>query len=486
MTRFSKNSVRWFFLTGLGFAGIAALFEILVIFLVEQDWGTLLSIEGLFTVLVYIAFLILGLIVLFLRFFDSPRLNELVIQLERLGRIRWLAVAVLILSVVWFYLYSPWQAVLTGPWLQLIFSFGLTAWITLLISPHCVAFSGWEEILFAFGLFLFPRIVLEMRVLFTQAWVYRLAVLVGYLIVLAMAAVLFSSFQQKFLQGLISWRNRIGWPRWLLIALALCGPVLFYWLAGTKVYVTNPNLRFSFLLIELFLVAFLLNKNEVHLTSVKTLLISAFALALISALVEASLTVTNYPFSIGWSEGDRLYEDSLIFGQHLYNYSGTIVNPYGSPGSYVLWGSLFLFHGVSIELLRLWDVILGIIFPILAAWILARKIESLYLRLAFVLWLTLFFIVEAPLHPPFMLAAIIVFAFMSSRSFWLRVASITVASIYVGLSRWTWIPVTAGWAILIDLILYYPHRTGPFIRRIAPTAFLALAGLLPGLIVGYQ
>ena len=159
----------------------------------------------------------------------------------------------LILSVVWFYLYSPWQSVLTGPWLQLIFSFGLTAWIAMLISPHRVAFSGWEEFIFAFGLFLFPRIVLEMRVLFTQAWVYRLAVLVGYLIVLAMAAVLFSSFQQKFLQGLISWRNRIGWPRWIVIAAALCGPVLFYGLAGTKIYVTNPNIRFSFLLIELIL-----------------------------------------------------------------------------------------------------------------------------------------------------------------------------------------------------------------------------------------
>ncbi len=485
MTDFSKNSVRWFFLTGLGFAVVSALFEILAIFRVEQDWGTLLSIEGLLTILFYIAFLILGLIVFFLCFLDSPRLKELANRAERLGRIRWLVVAMLVLSVVWFYLYSPWQAVLTGPWLQLIFSFGLTAWIAALIAPHRSSFRGWEEFIFSFGLFLFPRIVLEMRVLFTQAWVYRLAVLLGYLIVLALAVILFSSFQQKLLRSLISWRDRIGWPRWLLIALALGGPVLFFWLAGTKVYVTNPNIRFLFLLIELFLIAFLLNKNEVHLTSLKTLLISALALALISALIQASLSVTNYPFSIGWSEGDRLYEDSLIFGQHLYNYSGTIANPYGSPGSYVLWGSLFLFRGVSIELLRLWDVILGIAFPILAAWILARKIENVYLRSAFVLWLTLFFVVEAPLHPPFMLAAIIVFAFMSSRSFWLRAISIAVASIYVGLSRWTWIPVTAGWAILIDLILYYPHRTGPFIRRIAPTAFLALAGLLPGLIVGY-
>jgi len=84
-----------------------------------------------------------------------------------------------------------------------------------------------------------------------------------------------------------------------------------------------------------------------------------------------------------------------------------------------------------------------------------------------------------------MLAAILVFAFMSFRSFWPRAISVAAASVYVGLSRWTWIPVTAGWAILIDLILYYPHRSGSFIRRIAPTTLLALIGLVPGLMVAY-
>ena len=486
MNTLSKNSKRWFFFTGLVFAFIAAVFEILAVFRMEQDWGSLLSASGLLTIAAYGLLLILGLAALVFYFLSSDALHRSVEQILRRSWMRWLIAAALILSVVWFYLYSPWQALLTGPWLQLTFSFGLTAWIVMLISPQRPSFSGWEEIVFVLSLFLFPRIVLEMRLLFSQAWVYRLAVLLGYFLLLALAVMLFISFQQKIPQGFISWRDRIGWPRWFLIIVVLCGPVLFYWLAGPKVYVTNPNIRFSFLLIELILIAVLLNKNGDHLVSVKTLLIGAFALALISALVRASLSVTNYPFSIGWSEGDRLYEDSLIFGQNLYNYSGTIINPYGSPGSYILWGSLFLFPGVSIELLRLWDVILSVALPILAAWILARKIENLYVRWAFVLWLTLFFIVEAPLHPPFMLAAIIVFAFMSARSFWVRAISVVVASIYVGLSRWTWIPVTAGWAILIDLILYYPHRPGSFMRRLAPTTFLALAGLLPGLIVGYK
>ena len=177
----------------------------------------------------------------------------------------------------------------------------------MLVSPHRRPFNSWEEFIFAFSLFLFPRIVLEMRLLFTQALVYRLAVLFGYFNPCAFGRLLFFLLGPKVVEGLVAFRNRLGWPRWLIVALALCGPVLFYGLAGARVYVTNPNIRFSFLLIELILAAIILNKNGDHLISAKTLLISAFALALISALVQASLSVTAYPFSIGWSEGDRIY-----------------------------------------------------------------------------------------------------------------------------------------------------------------------------------
>ena len=299
MNNLSKNSIRRLFLTGFSFSAVSAILEITAIFRVEQDWETLLSIEGLLTIVVYVVFLILGLILLFLRFFDSPRLKDIANQLERLGWIRWLAVAAIILSVVWFYLYSPWQVTLTGPWLQLIFAFGLTAWIALLISPHRPLFTGREEFIFAFGLFLFPRIVQELRILFTQAWIYRFAVLLGYFIIIALAVILLSSFHQRLVQSLISWRNRMGWPRWIVIAAALCGPAIFYVLAGAKIYVGNPNLRFLFILIELFLIAALFNTKGEHLVSVKTVLIGAFSLALISALIGVLIPVTNYPFSIG-------------------------------------------------------------------------------------------------------------------------------------------------------------------------------------------
>ena len=228
------------------------------------------------------------------------------------------------------------------------------------------------------------------------------------------------------------------------------------------------------------MIAVSLNTKDKRLVSLKTVLIGAFALALVSTLISVLVPVTNYPFSMSWSEGDRFYEDSLLFGQHLYNYSGFIVNPYNSPGAYFPPGVFFLFTGWSIGLFRLWNALLLVIPPVLVAWVLARRIPNLYLRIGFILWITLFFILDAPLHTPFLLAAILVFAFMFSPSPLVRGLSLAIASFYVGLSRWTWIPVTAGWGILIDLVLYYPQRPGSFIRRLAPTLLLALVGFLPG------
>ncbi|MGA7192563.1 MAG: hypothetical protein WBW94_02955 [Anaerolineales bacterium] len=481
MIHSSKHTFRWLLLTGWIIAAGSASIEIVKIPRAQVDWTRVLSATGLLTLTAYVLLLILGLVAFVFYFLGSTTLNSLTQQVSRPRWMRWLAVAVLILSVIWFYLYSPLQDVLNGPWLQLIFSFGLTAWIVMLISPRRQLFGGWEEFIFAVSLFLFPRIVQELRVLFTQAWVYRLAVLFGYLIIIALATILFSSYNQKLIKGLMTFRDRIGWTRWVVIALAFCGPALFYIFAGSKIYTSNPNIRFLFLLIELFLVSVLLNKKSEHLVSAKTVLISVFALALVSVLLTMLLSVTNYPFSMTWSEGDRFYEDSLFFGQHLYNYSGFIVNPYASPGAYLPTSVFFLVPGLSIGLFRLWNVLLSIIPPILIVLILAPKIRNLYIRIGFALWMMLFFILEAPLHPPFMIAAILVFAFMFSESIVVRAVSLAVASFYVGLSRWTWLPVIAGWGILIDLILYYPHRRGPFIRRVAPTLFLALVGLLPGL-----
>ncbi|HUH97294.1 MAG TPA: hypothetical protein VLZ89_08060, partial [Anaerolineales bacterium] len=187
---------------------------------------------------------------------------------------------------------------------------------------------------------------------------------------------------------------------------------------------------------------------------------------------------------IGWSEGDQFYAYSLVFAQRLYDAPAAIA--YGSPSRYGLWGLPFLLPDLPIAADRFWRVLLLTIPPLLVGWALTRKLNDGFLRLGLTLWIALFFTVEAPLHPEFMLAALLVFAFMFDPSPLGRGISLALASLFVGLSRYTWVPVTAGWGVLVDLLLHYRNRSGSFVQRLLPTFLLALLGLLPGLAVNFH
>jgi hypothetical protein len=101
------------------------------------------------------------------------------------------------------------------------------------------------------------------------------------------------------------------------------------------------------------------------------------------------------------------------------------------------------------------------------------------------IWITLFLTVLAPLHPPFVIVSLIAVSFAFDESLTMRGISLAVASLYAGLSRWTWAFAPAAIGVLIDLLLYYPKRTGPLWRRLLPTVLLAgislAAGLLPSI-----
>lgn len=79
------------------------------------------------------------------------------------------------------------------------------------------------------------------------------------------------------------------------------------------------------------------------------------------------------------------------------------------------------------------------------------------------LWITLFLTVLAPLHAAFYSLSIISILFAFDRDPVRRGITLVLASIYVGLSRWTWVLAPAAIGALIDLLLYYPARQGSFL-----------------------
>jgi len=195
--------------------------------------------------------------------------------------------------------------------------------------------------------------------------------------------------------------------------------------------------------------------------------------------------VVDYPFSLSWSEGNRFYDYSLIFGKSLYQYDGELVVPYYSPGRYALWGLWFIIPGLPIAFHRLWNAALWIVPPILLGWLLARGLSRQPgLRLGAALWIGLF-LSQGPIYAPLLLAASLLVACERSRP-WLRGLSTVAASLYAGLSRWTWFGAAGAWGVLLELD---PRRSSPrlpLLRRLRAAALIAMAGSLPGILVNWN
>ena len=486
ITSTPKTSARWLFLAGLIGVSFFAWLEIQHFFLVMQKSSRLLSDAGLLTLALYLLILLIGLAALVLIWFFPRVPGRLFGWFERFGRWRWLLIGAALLSITWFYLYSPWVGFWPGPWVQFIFALGLATCIAAFAQPRWSAWQAGRELALAFAIFLYPRIVLELRAAYKISLVYRSATVFGVLLVLGLALWLFTeagrSVAARLAQMRLAWRS----IRWLLAALFLLGPFIYLAVVGPRFYVENPAIRFFWLLVEFYALGFLIGRDSVHSLPLKSLILSGFALAIVSFVANALVLVVNYPFSLSWSEGNRFYDYSLFFGQSLYIHTGTIVNPYWQPGRYILWSALFLWNGLPIAVHRFWNVVVMTVPALLVGWCAARKFRDLFLRAGLTLFIGLLFTVLSPVHPPFLMAAGLALACMYDPSLIRRGLALAVASIFMGISRWTWIPVTAAWGILVDLLLYYPLREGSLLKRIQPTFILAALGLLPGLIAGYN
>ncbi len=208
---------------------------------------------------------------------------------------------------------------------------------------------------------------------------------------------------------------------------------------------------------------------------------SALSIAFVLLVAAQFSLVNDYPFSIGWSEGNRFYDYSLVFGRRLYQSATELEFPYGAPGRYGLWGIWFLFGEFPIEFHRAWNAVLWFLPSLLFGWFAAQRIGAWPVRLGITLWVVLF-LDQGPIYAPLLIAATLVALPMHHRSLWVRALFLALAGWYVGLSRWTWAIVSGAWGGLIDLYLYYPKRTGNLLKRLLPVVLAGLAGVTPGIL----
>lgn len=178
--------------------------------------------------------------------------------------------------------------------------------------------------------------------------------------------------------------------------------------------------------------------------------VTALMLAAVSFFIAKELNLVRaYPFKLTWSEGNRIWDYSLYFGQDRYQLRGDLEFPsYMAPGRHGLWGLAFLIPGLKIWGARLWNAILWIAPGLLLGWVLLKRIPAetfRRIRVAWVLWVFLF-ISQGPIYAPLILAGSFLAWGYASRQPFRTSLVVAIACLYAGTSRWTWMAAPALWA----------------------------------------
>ncbi len=282
-------------------------------------------------------------------------------------------------------------------------------------------------------------------------------------------------------QFLAQLRNRIGWLRWIL-AIAVIG--LSYWFLHFNYWggvFTGAYLRFMLLVGAGFAAGALASKKQEILIRAPEMAAGLLLVASVFYFGQALEWVTNYPFNLSWSEGNRMWDYSVLFGHRLYDYpADKEIFAYINWGRQSLWGLPFLFTNPTILEVRLWNGLLFSVPYAIFGWIVFKRTkENTGVWLLGGLW-TFVFLSQGPIYTPLVLSAILV-ALAWRRPLWIGLPLILVASYYAQLTRYTWMFAPALWAGMLffasektDLAGWRRWKWGP-----------AFAGIAVGLLGGY-
>jgi hypothetical protein len=161
--------------------------------------------------------------------------------------------------------------------------------------------------------------------------------------------------------------------------------------------------------------------------------------------------VTDYPFSLGWSEASRYYYASLLFARSIYGIRVPLSILH--PTRYFLQAIPFLVPSLPLWAHRLWQVILWIGMTGLTAWALTRRLKLTSRWVAFLMsaWFFLY-LFQGAVYYHLLVCVIIVLLGYSSDHPWRTLFAVLLASFWAGMSRLNWFPVPAMLAIALYLM----------------------------------
>ena len=194
--------------------------------------------------------------------------------------------------------------------------------------------------------------------------------------------------------------------------------------------------------------------------------------------------VTDYPFTLYWSEGNRFFDYSALFGSYRYFLpEGEKINAFTTWGMQLPWALPFIFPGLTIGFFRLWYQLMWVlptfILGITAAWHVNTGRSSFFLTLIFACW-TFLFLDQGPIYAPLVIGAIMTLIAVRAKLF-PGVLIIFAASYYTRNARWTWSYAPGLWAGLLALLaIENPSLNKNKLKEFIKPLALGISGYLGG------
>lgn len=277
-------------------------------------------------------------------------------------------------------------------------------------------------------------------------------VIIVFFLLISFAAIGMSIWRPGVLLRLSPLRRKMGFLRWAAAALiAIAISWLFLYSKWSQV-LSGSWMRFFVYFMVFGVITWLLTRHEGQVYALEGLLQAGILFGSIFALANELQTAVSYPFSLSWSEGNRLWDYSALFGRGLYDYpAGKSIYAYIDRGRQSLWGLPFLFGGVSIFTVRLWSALLFTVpYFFLGMFVFFQKGQKAGAWLLASLWAFLF-LHQGPIYTPLILVAIVVAA-ARRMPVWLGVIAVGLAGYYASISRSTWIYTAGMWAALLAFV----------------------------------
>jgi len=316
-----------------------------------------------------------------------------------------------------------------------------------------------------------------------------LLVIVPALVLLWLVGLWFSWSGKKLniIDRLESPRSRLApWLRYLICLMILAFPGYLLMFNRFGEYTIGYWFRLALLLLAGLLGTWLLfGKKPLWEWLLRFSILVCVSGAVFAALGWLSVA-TNYPFSQGWSEGNRIWDYSLMFGKSRYiNPGNGPIFAFISTGRQFLWALAFLLPGLDIFGIRLWDAVLWILPGLILGWSALSQSRtgerfSWLWKAGFALWVFIF-LAQGPIYAPLVVCAILVVASARQKNLVVSAILVIISGYYAYISRWTWTYAPGLWAGILALLdVYEPgFRRGKW-KELSRPVVLGIAGYFGG------